>query len=82
LVGHRRFLLGGVRHFQENLDGPPLQLGPPVRARPRLATLDSDGHAPAIYRRDVTRTSAAVQSVTDGLRGDEELQVPSAGDTL
>ncbi|MFM7149214.1 MAG: hypothetical protein ACKO23_05185, partial [Gemmataceae bacterium] len=29
LVGHRRFLLGGVKHFQENLDGPPLQLRPP-----------------------------------------------------
>jgi hypothetical protein len=56
LVGHRRFLLGGVRHFQENLDDPPLQLGPLVRARPRLATLDSDGHASAIYRNDVALT--------------------------
>jgi hypothetical protein len=27
LVGHRRGLLGGVKHFQENLDDPPLQIG-------------------------------------------------------
>jgi hypothetical protein len=27
-----------------------------VRARPRLATLDSDGHAPAIYRNYVALT--------------------------
>jgi hypothetical protein len=27
LVGHRRFLLGGVKHFQENLDDPPFQIG-------------------------------------------------------
>jgi hypothetical protein len=32
LVSHRRFLLGGVRHFQENLDDPPHQVAPPVRA--------------------------------------------------
>ena len=56
VVGHRRFLLGGVRHCQENLDGPPLQRGPPVRARPRLATLNSVRPLPVIYRRDVTRT--------------------------
>jgi hypothetical protein len=37
LVGHRRFLLGVVNHFQENLDGPPFQILPPVRAFPRLA---------------------------------------------
>jgi len=27
LVGHRRFLLGGVKYFQENLDDPPFQIG-------------------------------------------------------
>jgi len=27
LVGHRRFLLGGVKHFQESLDDPPFQIG-------------------------------------------------------
>jgi hypothetical protein len=27
LVGHRRFLLGGVKHFQESLDDPPFQPG-------------------------------------------------------
>ncbi len=27
LVGHRRFLLGVVNHFRENLDGPPFQIG-------------------------------------------------------
>ena len=37
-------------------DGPPLQLGPPVGARPRLATLDSGWHAPAIYRNYVALT--------------------------
>jgi hypothetical protein len=32
LVGHRWFLLGVVRHFQETFDGPPFQITPPVRA--------------------------------------------------
>ena len=27
LVGHHRFLFGGVRHFRENLDGPPFHIG-------------------------------------------------------
>jgi hypothetical protein len=27
LVGHRRLLLGVVRHFQESLDDPPFQIG-------------------------------------------------------
>lgn len=35
LVDHRRFLLGGLRHFQENPDCPPLQLGSPVPGRRR-----------------------------------------------
>jgi hypothetical protein len=42
LVGRRWFLLGGVRHFQENLDGPPLQLGPPVFDRLVLSFLRCD----------------------------------------
>lgn len=36
---------------------PPLQLGPLVGARPRLPTLDSDGHPPAIYRTYVALTN-------------------------
>ena len=43
-----------TRH--RSFDGPPLQLGPPVGARPRLATLDSDGHPSAIYRTYVALT--------------------------
>lgn len=35
LVGHRRFLLGVVKHFQENRDGPPFQIGDRYEPVPR-----------------------------------------------
>jgi hypothetical protein len=58
------------------------QLGPsglPVGARPRLATLDSDGHPPAIYRTYVALTllgcrSAAVRAIVAPERPEQAMR--------